>query len=218
MINIVCVLRSGGKVGYDEGWVEKLQNSVTRNLTLPFKFVALSDCNVPCERIPLDDIGAGYWAKIQLFKPGLFTGPTLYLDLDTLICRNIDRLVENCLRQNKFLMWRDDTYNISSSAVMYWCGDYSSVYEKYINDPELYHERFSQENQGIERLIGDQALISTTIEHGFINDINPASWIKVIEKRNLQVDHKDTRILIFRKNHSKPSTMLDHPLVQKHWN
>ena len=27
MINVVCVLRNGGKVGYDATWVEKLKNS-----------------------------------------------------------------------------------------------------------------------------------------------------------------------------------------------
>ena len=72
MINIVCVLRQGGKVGYDASWVEKLQNAVARNLTVPHKFICLSDCEVPCERIPLEITGDGFWAKLQE-DPNLYT-------------------------------------------------------------------------------------------------------------------------------------------------
>ncbi len=71
MINIVCVLRFGGKVGYDASWVEKLKNSVARNLTLEHKFICLSDCDVPCERIALDMIDNGFWSKMQLFVLGV---------------------------------------------------------------------------------------------------------------------------------------------------
>lgn len=217
LINVVCVLKSGGRVGYDSSWVEKLRNSVSRNLTLPHTFICLSDSDVPCQKIPLDSVGPGYWAKIQLFKPGILKGPTLYLDLDTVICQNLDQIVLNCLDQEDFLMWKDTTYRLSSSALMYWNGDYSSIYNDYLVDPDFYHCKFSQKNQGPSRLVGDQALISTTVEHQFINDIVPEHWIKVIEKKNSVVDHSDTKILIFRKAHSKPSNMLDHEIVKKHW-
>ena len=107
MINIACVLRQGGKVGYDATWVKKLYNSVSRNLTLPFRFICLSDCEVPVERIPLEEVGTGYWAKLQLFRKNLFDTPVLFFDLDTVICGNIDQLVKNILEQNDFLMWKD---------------------------------------------------------------------------------------------------------------
>ena len=88
MITVACVLRQGGKVGYDATWVDKLQRAVKRHLTIPHRFVCLSDCEVNCERIPLGPLGSGYWSKLQLFQQGLFDTPVLYLDLDTLICNH----------------------------------------------------------------------------------------------------------------------------------
>lgn len=217
MINIVCVLRQGGKVGYDATWVDKLKNSIERNLTIPHKFIALSDCAVNCDRIPLDNIGAGYWAKIQLFKPSLFNGPVLYFDLDTVICKNIDELVLNLLNQNNFIMWQDPDYNISSSAIMYWSGDYSVIYNEYIKNPEYFENKFATFNQGKERLVGDQALISTLINHDFINNFCPKEWIHIVRKNDNLLDLTQTRILIFRKAHTKPSTMPEHKLVIQHW-
>lgn len=217
MINIACVLRQGGKVGYNASWVEKLHNNISRNLTIPHRFVALSDCPVHCDRIPLDDIGASWWAKMQLFKTGNLTGPTLFFDLDTIIFNNIDDMVIKLIDQTEFVMWRDDTYNISSSAIMYWNGDYSYVYDKYIAEPTRWEEIYSKANQTETRQIGDQALISTTVNHVFINDLCPKEWIRVVSKKDHLVDFSNTKILIFRKESSKPSTLPDHPIVKEHW-
>lgn len=217
MITVACVLRQDGKVGYDATWVDKLQNAVKRHLTIPHRFVCLSDCAVECERIPLGSLGSGYWAKLQLFQAGLFDTPVLYLDLDTLICNNIDELVERCLEQDKFVMWRDPDYNISSSAIMFWSGDYSGIFNSYALNHTWYEDRYSTANQGAERLVGDQAVISSMTEHVFINDLCPKNWIHIASKRDAQLDLSETRILIFRKPSSKPSNMPTHDLVKKHW-
>jgi hypothetical protein len=213
MINVCCVLRKGGKVGYDASWVEKLNNSLLRNLTIPFNFYCLSDCDVPCSRIPLENIGEGYWAKLQLFRYGLFEGPVLFFDLDTIICNNINDLVTNITNQNKFLMWRDPDYSLSSSAIMYWNGDYSFIYDEYLKKKDYFESEFSNGNP--KRLIGDQAVISTLVDHLYINDFCPQEWIQVMQKK--EKDYSKARILIFRKAHTKPSTMTHHKIVQEHW-
>ena len=103
MLNVVCVLRQGGKVGYDATWVEKLKNSVARNLTIEHRFVCLSDVDVPCERIPLIGAGAGFWSKLELFRTELFKGPVLYIDLDTVVCASLDDMV-NRIKDQQFVM------------------------------------------------------------------------------------------------------------------
>jgi hypothetical protein len=218
MITIVCVLRSGGKVGYDGTWVSKLQNMLNRQITLPFRFVCLSDCEVSCDRISLLDTGPGYWSKLQLFRQGLFKGPTLYFDLDTVICGNLDPLIKSLIDQNNFVMWKDPDYKISSSAIMYWNGDYSHIWAEYDSNPTNFEQRYSVENQGAERMIGDQAVISTLQPHVFVNDMCPESWIHVAGKSDAQKNLKECRILIFRKANNKPNNKQDHPLVIKHWN
>jgi hypothetical protein len=211
MINIVCVLRKGGKVNYDASWVEKLKNSIQRNLTIPYEFVCLSDCEVNCTRIPLDEQGNGWWSKIQLFKPGLFNKPVLYFDLDTVICGNLDELVLKLLSQNDFIMERASN-NISSSAIMFWKESYPEIYKKYISNPEYYEKLFSK-----SPLIGDQALISTTVNHKFFDEICPPEWFHIINKKDNEIDLSKVKILIFRKTKYKPSTLLDHKLVKLHW-
>jgi hypothetical protein len=215
MITIVCVLRQGGKVGYDASWVEKLHNSIKRNVTLPYRFLCLSDCDVPVERIPLDNIGEGYWSKLQLFRPNLFSGPVLFFDLDTVICNNIDNLIANILAQDKFLMWQDSDYNISSSAIMFWNGDYSFIYQNYLDNKETFESKYATGNP--DRLIGDQAVISTLVDYAFLNDFCPNDWIHVVKKNDHEKELSQARILIFRKAHTKPSTLPNHSLVKQHW-
>lgn len=218
MLNVACVLRAGGKVGYDATWVDKLHSMLKRNITMPFKMVCLSDVPVNCHQVPLDSVGPGYWAKLQLFRPGLFDGPVLFFDLDTVICNNLDAMIDSLLQQNNFVMWHDDWYNLSSSAIMYWNGDYSHIYTEYIKQPEYYHEKYSVDNQGPERLVGDQAVISTMTPHVFVNDFVPPEWIHVVTKDDSRYNLDQCRILIFRKANNKPSNKPTHPLVIKHWN
>jgi hypothetical protein len=141
----------------------------------------------------------------------------LFFDLDTVICNNIDDLVQRLLDQNNFIMWRDDHYNISSSAIMYWNGDYSAIYNSYILKQPWYETHFSPDNQTTQRLIGDQAVISSLVDHEFVNNFCPENWIHVVGKHDDTCDLSDTRILIFRKLHTKPSTLPNHQLVKEHW-
>jgi hypothetical protein len=212
MINVVCVLRQGGVVGYDASWVEKLQNTVARNLTLPYKFICLSDCDVPCERIPLETAGDGFWAKMQLFKPGIFTGPVLYIDLDTVICQNIDEIVINVSRE-QFVMWVEPDKQIHSSAMMWWQGDYSNLWDLY-KSKNISHWK---EKYAKPPLYGDQALISENVKHTLFVDHVPAEWFHVVKKHDDSLDLSKVKILHFRKAHTKPSTLPNHPLVKKHW-
>ena len=82
---------------------------------------------------------------------------------------------------------------------------------------DYYENKFSQANQGVERLIGDQALISSLTPHSFINDLCPEGWLHLVRKKDYQTDLSKAKIAIFRKSTSKPSKLPDHPLVKKHW-
>jgi hypothetical protein len=211
MINVVCVLRSGGKVGYDASWVEKLQRGVSRNLTIPHKFICLSDCAVPYDRVALDDIDKGFWSKMQLFKPGLFDGPVMYLDLDTVICSNIDHIVGK-LQDQKFVMWHESDNGIHSSAFMWWHGDYSYLWDLYrTQDFNYWKSKYS-----MPPLYGDQALISENTNHTLLTDHCPKEWFCIASSKHT-TNSPNVKLLMFRKTSQKPSTMLDHPLVQSHW-
>lgn len=212
MINVVCVLRKGGVVGYDASWVEKLQNMVARNLTLPYKFICLSDCDVPCKRIPLETAGDGFWAKMQLFKPDMFSGPVLYIDLDTVICQNIDEIITK-VSQEQFVMWVESDKQIHSSAMMWWQGDHSNLWDLYKSKNISYWK----EKYAKPPLFGDQALISENVKHTLFVDYIPPEWFHVVRKHDDSLDLSKVKILHFRKAHTKPSTLPNHKLVKLHW-
>jgi len=90
MITYACVLRSGGI--YTPEWVRKLSRAVGFHASRPHRFVCLSDVDVPCERIELSSDLPGWYAKLELFRPGLFDGPVVYLDLDTLVIGDLTPL------------------------------------------------------------------------------------------------------------------------------
>jgi hypothetical protein len=90
MLNVVCV-QTGNYLGRGAEYVRRLQDGVFENLTLPYRFVCLSDVDIPgVECIPARF--PGWWEKVRLFEPGLFYGRVLFLDLDTFLVGNINHI------------------------------------------------------------------------------------------------------------------------------
>lgn len=87
---VATVLKSGGI--YTPEWVHKLETAVWDHLPDFYEFVCLTDMDVDCHKIPLRDELPGWWSKIELFRPGLFTERVLYLDLDTLVLGDMSEL------------------------------------------------------------------------------------------------------------------------------
>jgi len=121
------------------------------------------------EVIPLLYPWPGWWSKIELFRTDILEGPTIYLDLDTLIVSDISDLVAG-FRQHGFLML-DDWYGHSgvNSGMMGWTSTaklyLSRIYEKFVLEPRKYRGLYKTKERW-----GDQ---------GFIRDhtpIKPAKW------------------------------------------
>lgn len=161
-LTVLCVLKSGGS--YDAEWVRKLRDGVARNLTIPYRFVCLSDVDVPCERIPLEHNWEGWWSKIFMFKPGVITGPTIYIDLDTVVCGNLDKIVD---LEYDFAMLRNFHQSDYVGSGVMWFKDAASVphkvYNKFVRQPEAYIAHHKRNVVGSH--IGDQAFVFNVL-HG----------------------------------------------------
>jgi hypothetical protein len=154
-LTVLCVLKSGGD--YDAEYVRKLRDSVARHLTIPHRFVCLSDVPVPCERIPLKHGWPGWWSKIEVFRPDVITGPTLYLDLDTIVVDDLDR-VAAIPYEFAMLNIREKDTKVGNSGAMWLTKPFPHVYERFAEKPDYwidYHERNAK-----DRYMGDQAFIS----------------------------------------------------------
>jgi hypothetical protein len=155
VLTVLCVLRSGGD--YNAEYVRKLRDGVAKHLTIPHRFVCLSDVPVPCERIPLKHDWPGWWAKLELFRPDVVTGPTLFLDLDTIIVGNLDA-VATIPDEFSMLNIREKDRHVGNSGAMWMRRAFSEVYERFAEKPEYwidYHVKHAK-----DRYMGDQAFIS----------------------------------------------------------
>lgn len=155
VLTVLCVLKSGGD--YNAEYVRKLRDGVARNLTIPHRFVCLSDVPVPCERIPLKHAWPGWWSKIEIFRPDVVTGPTLYLDLDTVIVGNLDAAA-TIPHDFAMLNIREKDTNVGNSGAMWLSRAFPEVYRRFAEKPEYwidYHVKNAK-----DRYMGDQAFIS----------------------------------------------------------
>lgn len=146
MLNVACVLRSGG--AYDATWVDRLKSGVTRYLPISHRFVCLSDVDVPCERMPLKHDWPGWWSKLEIFR---LDGPVLYLDLDTAIVGGLSDIAAQAMRP-EFTALRD-FYSESwvGSGLMAWNVDMKHLSATFAADPNGYIAHY--------RTRGDQAFI-----------------------------------------------------------
>jgi len=170
MLTVLCVLRSGGV--YDYSWVEKLRRGVERNLTVPHRFACLSDVPAPCERIVLRHNWPSWWSKIECFRPDVVTGPTLYLDLDTVICGSIDPLAG--LPMSFGMLRNFGRAEYIGSGIM-WFRDRppAGVYERFAADPDrLMNQYRVDKKRGAH--FGDQAFIFEAVGDANIGRIQDA--------------------------------------------
>lgn len=79
MLTVACVFKESET--YKRSHVDRLEQLVAHHMSQPYKFVCVDDSELP-----------GWWAKIDLFRPGRFRGRVLYLDLDTTVIGGLDDL------------------------------------------------------------------------------------------------------------------------------
>lgn len=210
MLTVLCVCKSGGI--YDSSWVEKLKNACERNIKRPHIFNCLSDIPVPCNRIPLEHNWPGWWSKIEMFRNGVIDGPTLYLDLDTVITGAIDIYRADCDFAMLRNFWKPE---MVGSGVMWFSGDNvpHHVYDKFLRQPKAYMEHHQRHADG--PYIGDQAFIWDSMNRDVtqINDYIPGIYsYKMHCARRLP---SDASIICFHGN-PRP-TEVKSDWMDKHW-
>lgn len=209
---IVCVLKSGGD--YDIDYVIKLKNMIDKNTTLPYKFVCLTDMNIDkniCKSIKLVQGYPGWWSKVELFRAGLIDAKRIiYFDLDTIILKNIDDLLN--FPYNFFALYPWNKKNrrdgLCASGMMAWKNDnsFSSIFDQFdIKKIDKYSK-------------GDQEYISKCLKKNgkevkFFQNLFSGIYSY---KRNCKNGlHEDARIICF---HGKPRLHeIKADWVKEHW-
>lgn len=189
MLKVVCVLKSGSGV-YNEVYVRRLRSAVSKYLTMAHQFICLTD--IPeqiefCQTVPLKHNWSGWWSKIELFRLDLFNCQSLYLDLDTLIIKDIFVLGKLAMKLD-FAMLRGLSKeaikgNYPSSGIM--LGNFSklsAIYDKFVLEAEEFINKGDRVHK--DRLwkgqSGDQGYIADVVGFGVdkIQDHLPSDYIK----------------------------------------
>ncbi|MDZ7711703.1 MAG: hypothetical protein U5L06_00620 [Rhodovibrio sp.] len=167
-VTVACVLRSGGDYGPE--YVKRLRAGVGRHLPGAV-WVCLSDVPEAATH-PLQHGWPGWWSKMELFTPGLLTGPTLYLDLDTVVVGDLADIAAAVPRDG-FAMLQDFTRPDGyGSGVMGWFGDWSRLYSAFAADPAGHQARYATGARW-----GDQAFIRDHI------GCRPATWQDAVPRQ-----------------------------------
>jgi hypothetical protein len=129
VITVACV-EWGDYLGRGTLYVRALAAMVADNLPEPHRFVCLTDQparhpGIDC--VELQPGRVGWWNKLELFRPGLFEGRVLFLDLDSIITGPLTELVES----KGIIHLRDWgwTHDVYGSGVMVWdAGEHADVW------------------------------------------------------------------------------------------
>lgn len=222
VLTIVTLLKVNESQGWNADVVRRMLNAITRHLSMPFRFVCITDADLEfCETLPLIDIIGERkqcwrsWQKVQMHRPEhQLTGRTLFLDLDMLITQDFSDLVEAC-RGHSFLMsndpWRGE---ISCSAIMYWEGDHSDIWHRFCSQPfehwiKVYNNAPNHEHTGVE-----QAFVAESKPHGIIQDVIDSTMRT--DRIRKQKSNGEAAIL-FCSGRRKPWENMHHPDVVHHW-
>lgn len=182
----------------------RLQNGVSRHLGA-HRFVCLSDVPVPCDRIPLATKWPGWWPKIELFRPGLLTGRTLYLDLDTIITGPLAGLF-----RDDFTMVADFLNPAAkNSGVMAWSGDMSAIWHEMRRNAAATMAHYDAWPGG---RIGDQAFIEDTVQA----DTFPQGLV-VSFKRDCAAGIPAGAVAVSFHGRRKPQDLLNIEWVRDGW-
>lgn len=152
-VTILCV-RFGNKYGIE--YVEKLRNMISRNISVEYQFVCLTDDPTPIKDVklivqPNAGYTKGWWHKLHMFDPSLpLSGRILYFDLDVIICKNIDKLIK--YSNDKFLGIRD----FNRKFHPHWRSLNSSVLAWTHKKEQHLWKKFLENKPAAMRLHGDQ--------------------------------------------------------------
>ena len=171
-INIICLLWKGNFRGrdYTESDVQTLRWNIDRYIDRPYKFYCLTNdmsANVPAEKIQLLNNWSGWWSKVELFRPDLPPGRTLYMDLDSHIVNNMQPILDYegdlvMFNSNKpSRLWyelQDDgwLYRYQAATMLFDPGALSWIYDKFATSPERFMFKYRSEQDMYGDWIPDQ--------------------------------------------------------------
>lgn len=139
---------------YDTGYVYALRDMVNKYLTYPHDFKCitehyLSDINTVKPSL----LTHSWWDKLNLFDKNINNDKSLFFDLDVVITKNIDYLVDYAECQlSAPANWAQSGHGGIQSSVMAWNGQWHTPFNAYNDDIK---QRLWGDQEYLTELLGD---------------------------------------------------------------
>ena len=149
---------------YDDYCVQRLQRETWRYLTIPHRFVCVTERDIEGVECLTPEVDwPGWWGKLDLFRRG--TEQNLYLDLDVVITGNLDELVMRHAQCTLAMPWNwaQSGHGGCQSSVMLWRGTKAGIISEAFNPAIAYWPPVNK--PGV--LWGDQEYITQHRDGGF---------------------------------------------------
>jgi hypothetical protein len=163
MLNVVCVLKSGGD--FDKDYVFALKEGVSKNLTLPHRFTCFTDTPIRGvhNRLLTENLD-GWFSKFEVFFQ---LGPSIYFDLDTVVVGSLEDLASLVVESyDKFFMLEAFTVRRPwASGIMAWSGEWNWL----VTYCKRYAGLYSTDQECINKALSDHGKTPGTIvrkDHG----------------------------------------------------
>lgn len=146
----VAVVNHGDYLSRGQQYTDTMRAMVARNLSEPHEFVCLKDVGPH----------RGWWSKVELFRPGRFTGRVLYLDLDSVVVGALDELAAT-KGTIDLADWGWPTHTLCSSVMVWDAGEHAEIFAGFTRSatlPGKVMRRFRGDQDWITHLGGWDAL------------------------------------------------------------
>jgi hypothetical protein len=221
-VNVVCI-KWGTKFGPE--YVNNLYHMVRRNITLPFRFICLTEIsagfNEAIEVLPLPifkEPPPEYlkkclaWRKLALFGKHYhdIKGKVLLLDLDVVIVDNIDCFFtysdKLCMAEN----WSQPGRMIGQGSVIcFEMGKHSQLLEQWEKDPASVYKNFRTEQPYLPQVLGKEGSEWFPVEwvRSFKAHCMPGGILNSFVTPKKEKIPKGARIIAFHGNPNPPDAI-----------
>lgn len=233
-VDCACVIHG---TGYSWQYVENLHNMLSRNLSRDVVLHVYTEASrtvpAPFVKHELTDwpgIGGrkrSWWYKMQLFNANEFRGNLLYFDLDIVLVRNIDWILQHHMDYfwtiQDFRYLQSPAYKAMNSSVMYWNTErFAWVWDQFASQDI---------NTVVRGYPGDQDYLNRVLTHNhkrYLNLTQFQSWRWQVADGGYNFKHRcalqpgtgatispDASVIVFHGN-PKPHEVTD-PQIQALW-
>lgn len=168
-MNIICIYWTGDfrNRDFSPEDVYRLHATISKHIHRKFDFYVLTNdlhCRVPGTKIPLlfPDDWPGWWAKMELHRPDLPAGRTLYMDLDNHVIRDLSPLLdtEGDLVMFAAPMEKRPTPGLvnryQAATMLFTPGKFEWMYDKFKQDWDYYVEHYRSDQDIMGEWIPNQ--------------------------------------------------------------